>query len=345
MDESIGPKTNRPRLPRILLASTFACASWTACDLGSKGIGTEIADTDDATTGVPGGSDDYEPCANKGCGEPCMMCAPGDPGCGEDATPKACDANGACVSAPDVVCETSTSGDEPGDPPDDPTDGTGCDDPGGDPGPDLPPPSCVETPMVIPLDEVTPLGFSPRDMLNLAEGTHQKPMTEWHESFDDAGFVFEMGPESGLGELTVSIDHDGGEVRFVDREEVEGRFPLFDCYDTVEIEATAQVTSSGGALAETVPVVLTATVPGEAEIAAELSVAALNGSFWVNFVSHNAPSDIVFDTDPAILRLRFSPVGMGGSFYGWIEFERAVPSATPCYDSEGLVIVDYATFP
>ncbi len=45
----------------------------------------------------------------------------------------------------------------------------------------------------------------------------------------------------------------------------------------------------------------------------QLSVAALNGSLSVNFVSLDFPWDIVVDTDPAILGLRFSPVGMGGS--------------------------------
>jgi hypothetical protein len=45
-----------------------------------------------------GGHPGYDPCAEKGCGEACHVCPPGDTGCVETAELKACDPWGQCVS-------------------------------------------------------------------------------------------------------------------------------------------------------------------------------------------------------------------------------------------------------
>jgi hypothetical protein len=45
----------------------------------------------------------YAPCAGRGCGDACTVCAPGDPDCAETAVVKACSAEGRCVPAP-VLC-------------------------------------------------------------------------------------------------------------------------------------------------------------------------------------------------------------------------------------------------
>ncbi|MEZ4428738.1 MAG: hypothetical protein R3A51_13730 [Nannocystaceae bacterium] len=79
---------NLPSATPLLYA--LACAfglGLGACDLPSKPIG-----------------DEYEPCADKSCGDPCTVCAPNDPDCVETQVLKVCDPEGQCVSAA-VSCE------------------------------------------------------------------------------------------------------------------------------------------------------------------------------------------------------------------------------------------------
>lgn len=48
--------------------------------------------------GCGSGPSSYDPCAARACGDPCTLCAPGDPGCAETAIAKACDPSGRCVA-------------------------------------------------------------------------------------------------------------------------------------------------------------------------------------------------------------------------------------------------------
>ena len=46
----------------------------------------------------------YDACAGKACGASCTECPPDPPTCIESAVPKACDAGGHCVAAPNAAC-------------------------------------------------------------------------------------------------------------------------------------------------------------------------------------------------------------------------------------------------
>jgi hypothetical protein len=73
---------------------------------GATGGSTPTGGTN-ATGGTGGG---YDPCAGKACGATCMLCAPDDVDCAEDAVIKYCDAGGHCNQAFPVCsggeCET-----------------------------------------------------------------------------------------------------------------------------------------------------------------------------------------------------------------------------------------------
>jgi len=55
--------------------------------------------------GGQGGSNGYDPCGGKVCGEPCTLCAPNDPQCGETADLKFCGGDGVCHSGPMPGCD------------------------------------------------------------------------------------------------------------------------------------------------------------------------------------------------------------------------------------------------
>jgi hypothetical protein len=70
----------------------FACP-WNKCENGQCVGGID-------------GCQGYDPCAGKGCGENCSLCAPDDPNCAEFAVAKYCDPNGQCgLNFP--VCSTN----------------------------------------------------------------------------------------------------------------------------------------------------------------------------------------------------------------------------------------------
>jgi hypothetical protein len=97
----------------VALAVTTACGARVSIGELSSGEVIEggglVADAAPETDASPGeeegdGGATYEPCADKGCGEDCALCAPDDPMCVETAVPKACDPSGICTDAV-VTCD------------------------------------------------------------------------------------------------------------------------------------------------------------------------------------------------------------------------------------------------
>lgn len=194
--------------------------------------------------------------------------------------------------------------------------------------------SCVGTPTVLAsVDEVSPLGFAAADVLSFAAGEHASPLF-WREQGSES--MVEVGPESGESTLSVTISHAGGEIRYVDMEPAEGEGGLEadlaeDCPDQLEIDVMAQIGSGGGALAESIPVTLTATHDLLAHFSAAIEPEDIMGSMTVTSL------DPQFDVGAIDLDVGISSYGLSGSITGMISAEMG--------DTAVAGFVDYAVFP
>lgn len=162
-------------------------------------------------------------------------------------------------------------------------------------------------------DEVSPLGFTPAEVLAFTEGTHVGEL------------VWADGPTT---DVTVSVTFEGGSIAFVDYEVVtdDGAEPAAEigCADLVEVEERVAVVSADGAFDESFTVVL-----GAASADAMTGVHALddvNGTFTVG--DHVDVSD--YDAVSAWLDLRFDASGSSGTVaaQGTIEGDPDDPEST-----------------
>lgn len=192
--------------------------------------------------------------------------------------------------------------------------------------------ACVGTPTVLAsVDEVSPLGFAAADVLGFAAGEHESPLF-WREQGSDS--MVEVGPESGESTLSVTISHEGGEIRYVDYEPAEGEGGFeegFDCADQLEIDVMVQIGSGGGALAESIPVTLTAAHPLLAHFAAAIEPEDIAGSMSVT------STDPQFDVGAIDFDVGVSSYGLSGSITGMVSAEMG--------DTAVAGFVDYAVFP
>lgn len=191
--------------------------------------------------------------------------------------------------------------------------------------------SCVGTPTVLAVDEVSPLGFAAADVLSFAAGEHASPLF-WREQGSES--MVEVGPESGESTLSVTITHAGGEIRYVDYEPAEGEGfeeDFSDCADQLEIEVMAQIGSGSGALAESIPVTLTATHDLLAHFSAAIEPEDIMGSMTVTSL------DPQFDVGAIDLDVGISSYGLSGSITGMVSAEMG--------DVGVAGFVDYAVFP
>ncbi|MBX2802576.1 MAG: hypothetical protein KTR31_33155 [Myxococcales bacterium] len=154
------------------------------------------------------------------------------------------------------------------------------------------------------LDEVSSLGFSPQEMLDLAAGTHVYTLR-----------YGQLGTET---ELTVDVTHDTGAVEWVDYEVVYPdngdtvlSEPALDCGDQVEIEIELGFSTADGAFAEVFDVRLQAAYAGEASVWQDLE--QLSGSFdpW-----DHAPAGNDFDDMRAWLSATFEEGRSSGRIDG-----------------------------
>ncbi|MCA9683733.1 MAG: hypothetical protein KC457_16150 [Myxococcales bacterium] len=194
--------------------------------------------------------------------------------------------------------------------------------------------SCKDTATVLAsVEEVSALGFSAAEILAVAEGEHSSPIF-WHDAIQDGFIDVDFGPETGEGTLTVKITHGGGEIRFVDSEPEDDGFGdgfYGDCPDRLEIDVTAEISTSGGALAESVPVTLRATTTLLSNFHASLALDEIAGSF----VAETQTPDATLG--PAELSVDISSFGLRGSLSGMIEIDMG--------DVVGAGFISYASFP
>ncbi|WP_148314420.1 hypothetical protein [Sorangium cellulosum] len=108
------------------------------------------------------------------------------------------------------------------------------------------------------------------------------------------GDMVNAGPEQGEGEITIDVAYGGGAIRFVESRFVESRprgsndetegGPAIAgdlCKSRIEIDVELAIATSGGALAETVPAILSSSDPRHVALEAELDPDALSGSLVV----------------------------------------------------------------
>ena len=130
---------------------------------------------------------------------------------------------------------------------------------------------CDEVIVEIDLDELTPLGFAPRHVLELASGPHTEPL-HW---FPDGQFPY--GPEEGVGSVTFEVTSTDAPPRYVDSEPKQGK-PSAECSDWILLDAMLSIRSAGGALDESIPVTLSAGDPAVVRFDTWLDFEMLDGS-------------------------------------------------------------------
>lgn len=129
---------------------------------------------------------------------------------------------------------------------------------------------CDETSSVLALDEVSTLGFSANDLIQLAAGTHQETL------------LYQDGTTTGL---TLTLEYLDGEVRFVDSEPAESESgqeadliaPY--CEDRLEVAVRVTFATDDGAFNEQWQDVLSATTVDSATVNATFSPTGLTGSY------------------------------------------------------------------
>jgi hypothetical protein len=170
--------------------------------------------------------------------------------------------------------------------------------------------SCVEKASVLAgIDAASALGFSAADLLVVAEGSHTSGM-KWAAGLAEGPVTVSFGPESGAGELTVTIAHAGGEVRFIDSSYadnggLDGGYA--ECDDRLEVDVDVTVTTAGGAFSESFTAPLRATSRGIGRILHEIAVDEFAGSFAVTEL---APSNA--ELGPVELTIGVSESGLFG---------------------------------
>jgi hypothetical protein len=128
---------------------------------------------------------------------------------------------------------------------------------------------CVFTLTALSDEERSPLGFSPAQVMALADGELRAGF-EWSQA---SGLAY--GPETGMSEVTVRVaQRDAAGLARIDRAESS---PY--CEDHVRVPVTVSLATAGGALDESLQTDLTATSPDEASVTTTVKSGELRGSF------------------------------------------------------------------
>lgn len=195
---------------------------------------------------------------------------------------------------------------------------------------------CIEESTVLTgLDAASAVGFTAADVLATVMGTHMAAM-RWSEPLEDGSVKLMFGPETGDSELTVTIDYEGGEIRYVDSQPAGNPPPEFatGCPDHLEITVTTTLHSEGGALSETIVTPLRATTRDVAVLVAQIPFSELQGSLAPAML---APPNA--QVDPLDLTIGVGPAGLFGSASSTIVF--------PVGDSGSVAasLIDIARWP
>lgn len=168
---------------------------------------------------------------------------------------------------------------------------------------------CDYEPVIVGRDEVTPLGFSAEQTLDIALGVHKAPFF-WKQD----GHAY--GPESGESELTLEIE-EPGEARFMVGKPVESTLQLGAiCPNYLEVDVKVRASTRGGALDETFVAPLRGESARVARLVHSFDVEALSGSFEFDPNSLGASTVIAFRLDAAI-----SEYGLSGSLTAQYELK------------------------
>jgi hypothetical protein len=155
---------------------------------------------------------------------------------------------------------------------------------------------------VLELDAESPLGFSARESLGLAEGEHRAAFA-WLPSSS-----YPYGPESGESEVRVTVSSSGS-ARFAriteQRETLDAR-----CRDHLELPVVVTLSTSGGAFAERFSATLQASERERATLSHALPAQTVAGGFAL---SGAEPYQRVE------LALSFASSGFSGSLQALIE--------------------------
>jgi hypothetical protein len=170
---------------------------------------------------------------------------------------------------------------------------------------------CHEEARALALDEASPLGFSPAQVLAYAAGTHLL-MLDWQPAMR-----VPYGPEQGRSELSLGIQ-TLQRARFVQRSLPDGTITLEDggcCPDAVQLDVRVTLRTSGGALDESFDAVLEATREGAAYLSVLLKP-PLTG--MLAFDSRALGSEHLEDVQ---LDARFAPNELSGALHARFESE------------------------
>lgn len=141
--------------------------------------------------------------------------------------------------------------------------------------------SCKEESTVVALDESSPLGFSPNQVLATTGISATAPL-RWLSTSD-----FSYGPESGISSIDLQLQVKG--ARFVKSEARPSQtMALPICTDRVEINVGATAVTAGGALDEHFDGVLLATQANDVWLNHIFDPSSLSGGFSVNAMTLGA---------------------------------------------------------
>jgi hypothetical protein len=128
---------------------------------------------------------------------------------------------------------------------------------------------CVFTLTALSDDERSALGFSPAQVMALADG-QLRASFEWSQS---SGVAY--GPETGMSEVTARVAQRGtaGLARINHAESPS------HCEDHVRVPVTVSLATAGGALDESLQTALTATSSDEASVTTMVPSGELRGAF------------------------------------------------------------------
>lgn len=138
---------------------------------------------------------------------------------------------------------------------------------------------CDESSTIIATDAASPLGFSPRDMLDLI-GDVSTATLRWQQTPD---LIY--GPENGETSLTFTLRR-AIEARFIESKSRTGQelaMPI--CQNRIEVTVDASVSTAGGALDESFEAGLVAATRDEAWLSHSFPPAALKGRFFIDSAS------------------------------------------------------------
>ncbi len=140
---------------------------------------------------------------------------------------------------------------------------------------------------VMPLDrdQVSPLGFSPAEVLAYALGS-----TELDALFSSEGVPFVFGPESGMTELSIVVLELGGEYAYVSYDD-----PSVCGAPSVQLEVVLSFATNGGALDERFIATLLAREAGLVSFAVQRDPSDWAGSLSFETTAAQSVTGLVFE--------------------------------------------------